>query len=198
MYYKGDKIERPIVNTDFHGYGPAIRKAFARNIPQDRVMCVLDVGTGFGSNVKFLSKHLKDGSEIWTIDSSKEMLEGAIAELAKERLPQGIKVEFLEADVSHLKFNDRVFDLIISVMVLHHIRDLAQAITEMTRVLKKGGLVVLADYAPSAGRSFEFETRHIESDFYDSGEVATNLKRAGITSLESKDTDHWYLITATK
>lgn len=197
MYYKGEKIEHPHQpqNTlDFHGYGTEIRKEIEKRIPKGKVKA-LDVGTGFGSNVKFLSEHLSKDSKIWSIDSSEEMLESVKSEMHKQKLDRNI--EFLVADASHLKFENGFFDLIVSVMVLHHIENLDSALSEMARVLRKGGTMLVADYLPSAGKQLEFQARHREEDFFDPKEVAEILGESGI-SCKVTGKEHWYMIVAKK
>ena len=198
MYYKGEKIEhqhQPQNTRDFHGYGPEIRKEIAKHIPKTKVKA-LDVGTGFGSNVKFLSEHLSKESSIWTIDASKEMLENVKIEMRNQKLDHNI--QFLVADASKLEFESGFFDLIVSVMVLHHIASLDSALPEMSRVLKKGGRIILADYLPSAGKHLDFESRHHEKDFFDPKVVAKTLKQAGVSSVEISKKDHWYLVLGRK
>lgn len=200
MYYKGEKIERPKdghdAGHDFHGYGPEIRKEIARLIPKDEAVKALDVGTGFASNIKFLSEHLSKKSKIWTIDSSEEMLESAKSEMHSQKLDKNI--EFLVADASHLEFENESFDLIVSVMVLHHIENLESALSEMSRVLKKDGAMILTDYLPSAGKHLDFQSRHHENDFFDPEDAEKILKKSGISKVEITKKDHWYLILAKK
>lgn len=45
------------------------------------------------------------------------------------------------ASAEHLPFPDEVFDLVLSQEVLEHVRDPFQAMREMKRVLKKGGVL---------------------------------------------------------
>ncbi len=47
------------------------------------------------------------------------------------------------SDLQHLPFYDNTFDLVISTQVLEHVKDPAQAIIEMHRVLKPGGSLLL-------------------------------------------------------
>src|SRR6266478_647957 len=45
------------------------------------------------------------------------------------------------ASAEHLPFPDEVFDLVLSQEVLEHVRDPFQAMSEMKRVLRKGGIL---------------------------------------------------------
>ena len=199
MYYKGKKVDGPIApNTDFHSYGDKIRVELGARIPQHRKIKVLDVGTGFGSAASFLAKHLSKGSKVWTIDPSKEILDNVKARLAQEGLDSRIPIEFVQADAAKLDFENNFFDVIVSIMVLHHIKDLNAVLSELLRVLKKGGRLLLVDYAPRAGKELEFLKRHHESDFFEPVEVMRLIKQAGVSKAKLKIVKLWYLVDATK
>lgn len=52
--------------------------------------------------------------------------------------------KLLLADAQTLPFEDDCFDVVMANHTLHHIRDMDQAIAEARRILKKGGLFVVA------------------------------------------------------
>ena len=195
MYYKGAKTaSAPTQNSDLHGHGEEIRNELGKRIPKGRRLKVLDVGTGFGINLAFLAKRLPKGSEIWTVDPSTEVLQEA-------RVVVGdggpVKVNFVEASAHELDFSERSFDVVVSVMVLHHIEKIGATLRELGRVLKPGGRLVLVDYKPEASHKLEFGSRHDEGDFFTPGEVARRLTRLGMKA-SWKDFGVWYLVEATK
>lgn len=203
LYYKGKKVDGPISpSTDFHGYGDKIRREIAWRIPKKsrgKDLRVLDVGTGFGSTVTFLAAKLpKAGSKLWSIDPSGEVIENAKVEFAKNKNAQRISVEFVQADAAKLGFEDDFFDAAISVMVLHHIEDLARVFSELSRVLRPGGKLIIADYQPSAGKELEFQRRHEVSDFFRPEDVGRILKENGFAKVSVKPLKLWYLVEATK
>ncbi len=57
---------------------------------------------------------------------------------------------FLEADATELPFENARFDLVLSMMVLHHMRDWRNAIAEAARVLKPGGYFLINEHTYSA------------------------------------------------
>lgn len=194
MYYKGERLATTSPNSDLHGYGEAIREELAGRIPQDRAVRALDVGTGFGINVAFLARMLGRGSEVWSIDPSREVLEASRAALGRA---EARRVRFVEASADDTGFEDGFFDVVSSVMVLHHIASLQPALEEMARVLAPGGLLVLVDYKPAASKKLEFRSRHEAEDFFTAAEVARGLAKAGLEA-RRKDFGVWYLVEARK
>ena len=71
--------------------------------------------------------------------------------------------------------------MVVSVMVLHHVEDLEAVLKELLRVLKKGGRLLLVDYAPKAGKELEFQKRHHESDFFEPKEVVNVIQQTGVS-----------------
>jgi ubiquinone/menaquinone biosynthesis C-methylase UbiE len=194
FHYKGGKMVVASRNTDLHGYGEAIRGELGRRITRERRLKVLDVGTGFGINVAFLAKWLSKGSEVWTVDPSKEVIANVKAALDEEgaRL-----VMFAVATADDLDFEDGFFDVVVSVMVLHHIERLRPALKEMARVLKPGGRLVIVDYKPEASHELKFQTRHEEADFFRPAAVVDGIGRLGMKAGQ-EDFGVWYLVEARK
>lgn len=194
FYYKGGKMVVASRNTDLHGYGEAIRGELGKRIPRERRLKVLDVGTGFGINVAFLAGWLSRGSEVWTVDPSKEVLADVKAALDEE---SARLVRFAVATADDLDFEDGSFDVVVSVMVLHHIERLGPALREMARVLKPGGRLLVVDYKPEASHELNFQTRHEEADFFRPAAVAEEVGRLGMQGRQ-KDYGLWYLVEARK
>jgi ubiquinone/menaquinone biosynthesis C-methylase UbiE len=195
LYYKGKKVKGPMTKgTDFHGYGEKIREEVGRRIPKGKLR-VLDVGTGFGSNVTFLTRQLPKGSGIWTIDPSQEALDNAKARLGQD--DSGVKVEFVQANAEKLDFEDSFFDLAVTVMVFHHVKDIRVALKEIFRVLKKKGRLLVADYTPEASHKLHFQSRHLEADFFKTSVVEGAIKENAAT-VKMKDFGVWYFAEGNK
>jgi ubiquinone/menaquinone biosynthesis C-methylase UbiE len=89
---------------------------------------------------------------------------------------KGVKI--IRADLNHLPFSDRSFDLIFSRSVLEHLKDPCRTFRELARVLKPGGAMVLItpnkyDYASLLARLIpnRFHHRFIRSTAGEEGEV---------------------------
>jgi SAM-dependent methyltransferase len=95
---------------------------------------VLDIPCGGG--VAFRGLRPAQELDYVAADLSPVMLRRARAEADR----RGIHwIEFAEADVEALPFEDRSFDLVVTYTGLHCFPDPAAAITEMVRVLRPGG-----------------------------------------------------------
>jgi SAM-dependent methyltransferase len=95
---------------------------------------VLDIPCGGG--VAFRGLTLEQELHYVAADLSPVMLRRARAEAER----RGIHwIEFVEADVEALPFEDRSFDLVVTYTGLHCFPDPPAAIREMARVLKPGG-----------------------------------------------------------
>jgi len=59
--------------------------------------------------------------------------------------PFGSRASVQEADATALPFAPGEFDAVVSYLMLHHVGDWETALAEATRVLKLGGLLLVAD-----------------------------------------------------
>jgi ubiquinone/menaquinone biosynthesis C-methylase UbiE len=103
---------------------------------------VLDLATGPGFvGVEFAKK----GAEVIGTDITKEMLTHA-KELRKRN---GVPMEFVLAEASHQPFRDESFDIAVSRLAFHHMKDPAAALQSMKRVVRPRGRIVIADLVVS-------------------------------------------------
>jgi len=100
---------------------------------------LLDVGCGTGSLLKELSRSGKE-LNLYGIDLSPEMINAARVKLKDEK-----RVELYEKSAADLPFESNYFDYVVCMNSLHHHADPKQSLTEMTRVLKPSGVMILMD-----------------------------------------------------
>jgi ubiquinone/menaquinone biosynthesis C-methylase UbiE len=103
---------------------------------------VLDVGTGTGIVPLAMAEHIGSQGKIVGIDLS----DGMLAMAREKTLRKGLQgqIEFLKMDAESLEFPDNSFDAAISLYALHHFPNPGKALSEINRVLKPGGSVVVA------------------------------------------------------
>ncbi len=97
----------------------------------------LEVGCGPGYMCDSLSR--KYGLYVVGTDVDEEELDFARSHSCIDM------VSFMYADVTDLPFPDACFDLVVSMMVLHHIKDWESALSEVARVTRPGGLYLFHD-----------------------------------------------------
>ena len=102
----------------------------------------LEVAVGTGLNLPLYPAEL----ELTGVDLSPAML--GIAQTRARQL--GRVVDLREADAQALPFPDASFDTVVCTFSLCAIPDERRAVSEMTQVLRPGGLLLLADHIAGA------------------------------------------------
>ncbi len=105
---------------------------------------VLEVAIGTGLNLPFYDAQAK----VTGVDLSPEML--AIAE--KRAADLGRQVDLREGDAHQLPFADATFDSVVCTYSLCNIPDVDCAVSEMKRILKRDGQLVLVDHIRSESK----------------------------------------------
>jgi ubiquinone/menaquinone biosynthesis C-methylase UbiE len=100
---------------------------------------ILDVATGPGDYIQTLMKALKDYDTFVGIDILKEDLESA-----KKRF-RDKPVKLLEMNAESIEFDDDSFDTVCMAYSLHHLDRIKKVLTEMLRVLKPGGTILIQE-----------------------------------------------------
>jgi len=137
--YKGDemstKMEINHMNRLYRSRNPLVRYIHTKRLEIVKALVtgnkgkLLDCGCGEGHLLQEV------GGEKYGIDSSHFALTKA-----RERNPDA---EILKGDLTHLPFDDSSFDMVICSEVLEHIRDYRSAVSEIIRITKKAGRMVI-------------------------------------------------------
>ncbi|MFJ7069310.1 methyltransferase domain-containing protein [Streptomyces sp. NPDC101115] len=102
---------------------------------------VLDVGCGPGTISADLAERVAPG-RVTAVDAA----EGVLTKARAAAADRGVgNVEFAVADVHALDFPDDSFDVVHAHQVLQHVGDPVQALREMRRVCRPGGVVAARD-----------------------------------------------------
>jgi SAM-dependent methyltransferase len=138
-----------------HGHHESVLRSHRRRTAEDSAAyllphlkpgsSVLDIGCGPGTITADLAERVAPGP-VLAVDQSDDVLDVARAEAHRRDLSN---VSFATADVHQLDFADDAFDVVHAHQVLQHVTDPVQALREMSRVCRPGGLVAArdADYA---------------------------------------------------
>jgi len=139
-----DEIDRRFLAASYFAKG-ADGSPFGRFLRSEYVANkdVLEIGCGMGTHAAMLARC---GARITAIDLTEKAVE-----TAKHRFEIfGLQGEIKQADAEQLLFPDGSFDFVWSWGVIHHSRSTESIVTEITRVLRPGGRVmIMVYYRPS-------------------------------------------------
>jgi ubiquinone/menaquinone biosynthesis C-methylase UbiE len=130
------------------GRETAFRERLARLARFQPGESVLDIGCGTGTQAIIAKRHVGAGA-VHGLDAGVEMIVRARHKAAKANAD----VTFTEGVVEQLPYPDHHFDVVLSVMMLHHLpRDVrAMCADEVKRVLRPGGRVLAVDFGGTKG-----------------------------------------------
>jgi len=109
-------------------------KHLMSNLPNKTDLSIVDLGCGTGFFTNILASKYK---QVCGVDLSKKML--AFAESKSTH-----NIQWIEADAYKLPFKSNTVDVIYSNLMIQWCDPLADLLTEITRVLKPGGLFVFS------------------------------------------------------
>ncbi|HYW49349.1 MAG TPA: metalloregulator ArsR/SmtB family transcription factor [Gemmatimonadaceae bacterium] len=119
-----------------------VERELLRLVGKDAVGDLLDIGTGTGRVLSLLAPR---AARAIGIDRSHEMLAFARAALAS---PEFRHVQLRHGDMYHLALSARSVDVVVLHQVLHFADDPVAVMRQVARVLRPGGRLLLADFAP--------------------------------------------------
>jgi SAM-dependent methyltransferase len=126
MYFIGDALRRRAIVRERLGAQPGER--------------IVDIGCGPGFYCAELAEEVGPSGSIVGVDDSASMLA-----LAERRCAELGNVELLEGEATAVPVAEGSFDAAISVQVQEYLPDIAASLTEVLRVLKPGGRVLVWD-----------------------------------------------------
>lgn len=152
---------------------------------------VLDVGCGTGTLAIAAARRVGDAGSVTGIDASPEMIERARAKAARA----AVRATFDVADAAALPFTDAHFDVVLSTVMLHHLRRAAreECMREVRRVLVPGGRVLVVDFGVNTGQRGMFahfhrhagvQLRDLVALQQDAGLTVTDRGNLGIGTLQ--------------
>ncbi|HEX5027288.1 MAG TPA: class I SAM-dependent methyltransferase [Gaiellaceae bacterium] len=122
------------------GQDPRWRRFLVSRLPRDGGH-VLDVATGTGLVAAEL---LARGFDVTGLDQSPDML-------ARARARFGPRVELVESSAEALPFDEGSFDHLTVTYLLRYVDDPADALKELARVVRPGGVVASLEFGVPSG-----------------------------------------------
>ncbi len=152
----------------------AVGSAIVEHVPFDARMEVLDFGAGTG----LISAHVAPlVNKIVAVDISQAMLE----KLAAKPQLRG-KVQILCQDIVAEPLAAR-FDVIMSAMALHHVKDTQALLGVFAAHLKPGGIIALADLDQEDGSFHPPGTEGVFHCGFDRDALQGLLQNSGFTNI---------------
>lgn len=132
------------LNIDKHWRKKAVRELADTDTP----MHILDVACGTGDFTIEIAHKAPEGSKVTGVDISEGML--AIGRKKIERA--GVNAEVLEGDCEALQYKENTFDRISVGFGVRNFEHLELGLSEMLRVLKPGGKLVILELSVPTNR----------------------------------------------
>lgn len=103
---------------------------------------ILDLGTGTAMIPVELCERV-EACRVMATDMSTSMLDLAVYNRAVSSAEQ--RIQLAQADAKQLRYDDDMFDVVMSNSIIHHIPEPAAVLREAVRVTKLGGLLFFRD-----------------------------------------------------
>jgi demethylmenaquinone methyltransferase/2-methoxy-6-polyprenyl-1,4-benzoquinol methylase len=150
-------LTNQVLSLGVHRYWRAVAvKASGASAGQ----AVLDCATGTGDLALAFKRTVGDAGRVRGTDFCKEMLVPAPAKAAAA----GLQVDFEVADAMSLPYPDGTYDVASISFGIRNVDDPTRCLSEMARVVKPGGRVVVLEFGQPRGlfgALFRFYSRHV-------------------------------------
>ena len=123
----------------------------------DPSVVLADLGCGSGDMVAQVAPSV---AQVIAVDHEQGMLD-----IAAERLSQLDNVDLRLGEMTALPIDDDTLDYALVMLVLHHVSDVDGALSEVQRVLKPGGRLVLLDMTRHDRESYRYRMGHVHLGF---------------------------------
>lgn len=187
-----NELYHDLINDDYDDTHPEIivqeefrwKDNFANLLKSNQSKKILDFGTGTGFVPLTIGKFLNNEMNFTCADISQNMLDEAAKNITANHI-EG-KFEFCKIEPKipfRLPFEENQFDIVMMNSVLHHIKDTSFFLSEISRICKPGGKIIIAH---------EPNKRYFQNDFLSAKyhlfhffirpdwEIAAFLKKTGL------------------
>jgi ArsR family transcriptional regulator len=119
----------------------------------DPALVVGDLGCGTGQLTATVAPYVR---QVIAVDSSADMLEAARA-----RVTGALNVDLRQGDLESLPIGTAELDAAMMSLVLHYSPAPAKALSEVARVLRPGGRVLVVDMLPHEREEYQHQMGHV-------------------------------------
>lgn len=114
-------------------------KELVKYFENKTINSVLDIGTGTGEFISLISQAFSNKTKYIGVEPDSKVVEEAIRENTNEN------ISFVEMKGENLSFENNSFDLVCISNALHHLGNPEKTLSEMKRVLKPEGYIIIAE-----------------------------------------------------
>lgn len=133
---------QPMLEAFHRGFNRELREIIAA-LPIRKDARILDVGCGDGTYALWMSERIGRKGRVLGIDRSTAYLRLAAARASRHGL--SAQLSFRPGAIADLPFNEGTFDLVWCAQSLYSFPDPFEAIREMARVARAGGIVAILE-----------------------------------------------------
>ena len=155
----------------------AVEAAILKAVEGRVVDLLIDLGTGTGRMLELLNGHYRRAIGI---DASREMIAVARAKLTGANIANA---QVRLGDIADLDGSAGQADLIVIHQVLHYFDDPGRAVAQARRALKRGGQLLIVDFAPHELEFLRAEHAHRRLGISE-GQMAGWARAAGLHIVE--------------
>ena len=144
---------------------------------------VLDVGCGTGMLAMEVKPRVGTTGRVAGIDPGTRQIARARSKAARHHLP----IDFQIGVIEQLPFPDQTFDVVFSTLMMHHLPAglKRQGLSEIARVLKPGGRLVIADFKRKQER--QGRAAHFHAGGSSLQDLVALVKEAGFSEVETEE-----------
>jgi SAM-dependent methyltransferase len=136
----------------------------------DPALVVGDLGCGTGQLTETVAPYVR---RVISVDGSNDMLDAA-----RHRLGGAKNVELRQGELENLPIDSGELDVAMLSLVLHYSPSPARALSEVGRVVRKGGRVLVVDMLPHDREEYQQQMGHVWLGFSDK-QISRFLNGAG-------------------
>ena len=142
---------------------------------------VLDVGCGTGLLAMEAYKRVGATGRVCGIDPGPKQIASARSKARRANVP----IDFRVGVIEHLPFPNQSFDVVFSILMMHHLPDdlKRQGLAEIVRVLKPEGRLVIVDFKRGEGQHGSSE--HLGAGSLGLQDLPTLITEVGFSQVES-------------